>query len=753
MTGHPGIKVWLDDGTGTFPTNITTYARLVEGYTLKRGRQDDQAQVNPGDLDGLSLDNTDGRFTPGSTIIGTPSPIKIDQQIRITETIPPDASSVNLLSAVNASFEDGTLGGWTAAGTVLPTVANSSARAYDGTKCMLITWQGSGSNPQAQVQPSGYTIGNTYTFAAYIYVPTGAPDVRIGAGSSTSGLTSIKDSWVRLSVTFVAASTTPTFFVRSSGAPAASTCYVDACMVVAGSTIGEFNTLTQTTYNRGTYYVQSWPTEWPSGGDTFAVCRPVGIDAQSKAEGWTLKSVIEQEILEDSPTSYYTLGEPAEAVSAADSSGNQATALTQVGSGTSVVFGSATGPATDGLTAAQFAGGKYLSTGESATITVGSFVCAFQSSTVAEQGLIGIPSGFLPGNAAPLKIDPTGHLAADAGAGIASASTVTDGSWHVAIMTITGGTATLYLDGTSVGTAAAASFTYALQVGRGLTGALAHIGLFSTALSGANAAAISSAILNGFAGESGTARITRLAGYANLPVGTLDTSLTNVAYKNFTGDSVFASLQAVADAEGGVAFVDGSGNWIFYNRNRPIAKTSPDITIDANYLAEGTRFELDMQGVINYFETTAQGTGVTQTVQSASSIVTNKHGKYDGSKTYLVQTDAEALDRANWIVGTHAEPASRVGSLEIDLLTMPMQLQQQFLAAEVYTWLRVTGLPGQTPGSTTADFIIEGFAENLTADAWTLSANASNKTVFYPTGWILDSATYSVLDSTTRLYV
>jgi hypothetical protein len=238
-----------------------------------------------------------------------------------------------------------------------------------------------------------------------------------------------------------------------------------------------------------------------------------------------------------------------------------------------------------------------------------------------------------------------------------------------------------------------------------------------------------------------------------MPLGTLDASLTNVAFVDFTGKSAGEAMRDVADAEGGLVFFDGSGNLTFHNRNRAVNKTTPDVTIDANFLAEGTRFEYDMQGVLNYLEVTAAGTGIAQVVRNVTSEVTNAHGRYPDSRTYLVQTDQEALDRGNWIISTHAEPAARVGSLVVDVLTMTAAQQAAMLTLEPNSWLRVTGLPGQTPGGTTADFVVQGFADALNITDWTVTLNAANRAVAAPTPWILDSTTFSVLDSTTRVFV
>lgn len=81
MTGLPTLLVELDDGTGTFPYNITTYADMVSGWSVNRGRQDEFEDIEAS-IARLLLNNKDGRFTLGSAAYG----IVVDQQVRITET-------------------------------------------------------------------------------------------------------------------------------------------------------------------------------------------------------------------------------------------------------------------------------------------------------------------------------------------------------------------------------------------------------------------------------------------------------------------------------------------------------------------------------------------------------------------------------------------------------------------------------------------------------------------------------------------
>lgn len=81
MTGRPTLLIELDDGTGTFPYDVTAWVNLKAGWSLERGRRDEFADIDPA-VFRLQFDNTDGRFTLGSPTYG----IRVDHPIRLTET-------------------------------------------------------------------------------------------------------------------------------------------------------------------------------------------------------------------------------------------------------------------------------------------------------------------------------------------------------------------------------------------------------------------------------------------------------------------------------------------------------------------------------------------------------------------------------------------------------------------------------------------------------------------------------------------
>ncbi len=222
-------------------------------------------------------------------------------------------------------------------------------------------------------------------------------------------------------------------------------------------------------------FIDEWPTEWD---DTDAYARAT-ITATSRLSRLgaqsELRSIVEETILADSPAAYYTLGEPEGATQANDSSGNGATPLLLAGDASlPLVFGNATGPGTDGLTAAQFAGGQYLSGGAYApTGSSQSFEVAFliPAAPGAEEALFSLQSGATSGIA--LTADFLGRLIVRDGTGSTlvgpTATAYADNATHWATLIITGGTLTLHIDGSlvlSVATSAlSTSLVYDIRLG------------------------------------------------------------------------------------------------------------------------------------------------------------------------------------------------------------------------------------------------------------------------------------------------
>lgn len=601
--GLPTVTVSLDDGTGTFPIDITSRGRLVEGVTGGRGRGDELAQTAPAQI-AVVLENTDGALTLGSTILGSPSPIVVDQEVRIK-----------------------------------------------------------------------FTVGAT-------------------------------------------------------------------------------------TVNRYTGNLAAAPVSFPNGDDQYVLVKATLMDPGAIASRWPLLSAAETLIVASGPSAYYPMDEPSTSVTCADRSGKQMPALALVGTGAAPTFGDKL--ANTELGAVKFAGGEYLYASGLPGSTDWTCLHTFVSTSNVVVTLGSTPLGF----SITLSSGFSGRLGVFPGFATGTPNQYNDGNPHVVMQSCAAGTVSVYVDGALAGTygGGASSSGFATAAGSGADGTstpfngdVGQIAFWTSALNASQIADISEAILVGYQAERTDQRLSRLATLIGVPTGTLDTGLTVLPATDPGGQQASDAINDVAAAEYGSAYFDGSGNLTFHNRNRGPLKTSPDVTVDANFLDEGTEFQVDMLGACNYFEATAQATGVKQIVrdivseQGDGTAAHPRHGRYPLSQTWLVLTDAEALDRANWIVQTRSQPVQRAGTLKVDLMTMIQADQQAWLAVEPDHWIRITGLPAQTPGGTTADFVVEGWSEVMNAGEWSLTLNVVTRAFF--TAWILGDSTFSVLGSTTRLYI
>lgn len=527
-------------------------------------------------------------------------------------------------------------------------------------------------------------------------------------------------------------------------------------------------TVSGVTTHRFTGYVQTWPVDWPGGGPGVAMARITAVDALARMSRRPLRSVIEEEALLRSPVLYCTLGDDAGSVTAGDTSGSGYAALTLAGTGAAPVFGNATGPGTDGLTAAQFSGAKFFQFPRPLAIVSGTertIVVAFSTSTTTNPDkmfMFGLEQSNGGGRIHGLGIDTSGNVT---GPLVSSGTDYRDGNTHVAVLVNSATASTLYVDSVVKATsgnignltfdmASIGGSSYGIEVtgvtvtSIPFTGVLAHAEAFATALDATAVAAVTNSMLTGFAGERSDQRIARYLSYAGVASANVvaETGIQTVPHYEITGQSVSGAISKVNEAENGVVFVRGDGKWVIHNRQHRTLKTSADWSLVATNLNPDTSVIADMQRIVNIATSSRQG-GATQATQGAASIT--KHGQYPASyDSLLVSTDQQALDRINWQVGTHAEPGPRFNTLRVDLFGATTALQQAAQAREVGDRIVISGLPSQTPAGL-ADQVIDGWTETLNATEWSMTFNTSPWSL--EQAWVLDSSTQSVLGSTTRL--
>lgn len=579
MTGLPTGSVKLDDGSGTFPYDVSAFVRLPSGVSITRGRGDELGEVQPSQLT-LTFDNTTGVFTLGSGTYG----IVVDQKIQVS---------------LNA-----------------------------------------------------------------------------GAGA----------------------------------------------------------------VKRFTGYVDDWPVDWPDGSDTYSEAQVTAVDQLSRLARRKLRSMVENEILEDAPVAYYTLAEPAGSPNAGDTSGNGCAALTPASFGfnSAVVFGNATGPGFDDLTAAQFSGGQYLQgarpTTSGTSATTGIFFLRASAPAVTEWLTVW--------KLGDLEMDSSGRILTSLGT-LTSPLSYADGNAHHAAVTFDGTTLTLYVDGASVASTPASLGVASDPVSIGgysrppgtqatFTGTLAHAAYWNTALSAARVAAHAAAGLTGFVTDTADQRIARLAAYGNIPTGNQNLEAGQqvaIVNQNPTGATNLDAITAVTTAEGGLVFIQGDGKLALQNKaHRAIkAQGAAALTLTADQINPDATVGGGKQYIVNTATGSREG-GAPQSSVNQTSLNTYEEYPKDFS-TLLLSTDAVVLDLLQWTTGVYGTYRPRLPGFTLDLLTLPAATVQAVLNLELGDLVTISGLPSQAPGSL-GSLLVEGWTETLTHDSWTITLNTVPSAIF-----------------------
>jgi hypothetical protein len=498
-----------------------------------------------------------------------------------------------------------------------------------------------------------------------------------------------------------------------------------------------------TTCNRFTGRIISGDLGWLGGPALVSQVVVTAVDRLADAAGRKLRSMLEEEILQRSPTAYYTLGEASGSTSAGDTSGNQASVLVQAGTGTKVVFGNGTGPV-DGMTAATFAGGKYLqgvNDGVQLMDTSLGLLAIFNTSQT---------DGWIASRRHYYLSIGLGVLQAVAGSTVLNCPTsVSDGLTHTAAVFGDGTTAYFVVDGVLVDSqpivANNGPFEIPMEIGGTaggaipFTGTISHVATFG-ALTVADVQAITDVATG--ASETTAERFARLCGYGDLDnATTTGMSGQTVGIQATSGATLLDALNAVAEAEGGLVYADGDGTIILQGRGFRAAKTTADVTLPAKTLDTETDVILDNQQQVTLVTVSTSG-GATQVVGTSTT------GVDDKSLDLIDDNDADALRAAQWIVAKHSETGPRLGSGTLDLLGASTSAAVAVLAADIGDRLAFTNMPTQVWDGF-GDVTIEGWTETVQLDenggAWTLAANLLPFTLF--DALVLDDPVYGALDS------
>lgn len=735
-------------------TDVTDYVLTANGININHGRQNELSQAGANTCS-LTLDNRDGRFTPG----GGSSPyypnVKIGRPVRV---------SVNLCTTGDNGTFEANATSWT--GTNV-TVARTTAQAHSGTASLSVTAT-TAANMSAESSAAGtaaFPVASSTVYRASAWVRTAVTgrttDVRINWYDSGGGLISTSDS------ANITDSTTWQQLTLTATSPATAA-YGRIQVVWVSPAAGEVHYVDDVRLDSDRFdgYVDEWPVEWPATVSTWAVSS-ITATSRSARLGLSdkLKSIVELEILADGPAAYYTMGEAEGATRAHDSSGNGQEPLTATGTGTAVTFGTATGPGTDGLTAAQFAAaGKWLQADYAAALASGNATieCALLVSAAPSSPAVLLTlTGSDKAGGLYIEMETDGTITG----GMTNVSATTpagyaDGQTHHVALTTTGdgdgATVSVYIDGVLKATTTDppgaplphySAAAMVLNQDAVATVTLAHVAAFDSELSSTRILAHADACLNGFSAETAATRLARYAGYAGIPAAEYSFSslaTTPMAHIDTTGLTPIELMQKVAATDGGVLYDAPTGTLTYQARSARYNATAVlTLDVSAGEVQVGYSPKLDRSALLN--KVTAVNSAGTYSVTAENTTSSDDYGVHSPGDLELATTDDNEVHAAAWWrVNTYSEPSPRAPALVVELAKMTPARQVAVLAVKVGDKITVTNLPSQSDASTKS-FFVEGYTETITDSRHRIEFNVSPTTGFDV--WVVEDATYGQYDA------
>lgn len=269
------------------------------------------------------------------------------------------------------------------------------------------------------------------------------------------------------------------------------------------------------------------------------------------------------------------------------------------------------------------------------------------------------------------------------------------------------------------------------------------------------------------AGELTGARVARIlaaAGWYDLAQGYSDIDAGRSTVQAYAGGSTALSLlQVTADSEIGELYINGSGQVVFRDRNAPSADTRSN-TAQAVFgdqpgtsHAAGTELAYteitrpdDDTTMANDIQATTDGGGNMQQAQDAASIARYLFPRSYARSDLILQSDADALSWAQYVLALSRDEEARFDSLAIQADADPDSLFPQALGREIGDRIQVWRRP---PGMSaiTKDCFISSVSHDITVDGW-VTVWGLQSAFKYGSVLTLDNATLGQLDSNTLTF-
>lgn len=185
---------------------------------------------------------------------------------------------------------------------------------------------------------------------------------------------------------------------------------------------------------------------------------------------------------------------------------------------------------------------------------------------------------------------------------------------------------------------------------------------YPTALSSARLAQHREAVLTGFAGEGTAAHLARLAGYRPNYGSRADTCQGAMGIHDTATQTYQSGLLDVGAAEGGALYADGDGILTLRSRSRMF---NPVPVVTVNAVSPTTQFSSDSAFEVNDVTITPPDGA---NIRFFDKTAVDNHGSSGTTLDLVIDTDAHALNMAQWLVGVGTRDMTAAPQLDVNLL-------------------------------------------------------------------------------------
>jgi voltage-gated potassium channel Kch len=257
--------------------------------------------------------------------------------------------------------------------------------------------------------------------------------------------------------------------------------------------------------------------------------------------------------------------------------------------------------------------------------------------------------------------------------------------------------------------------------------------------------------------ETTGARINRVLDSANWPAADriIATGQSTVQATTLDG-SALSELQLTADAEIGELYMDGGGRVVFRNRHALLTETRSN-TSQASFGDTGAELPYtDLKSAAddgtfyNQMKVTRAG-GTEQIAEDTASQALLYTRTFRPSGEPILETDAAALDYAQWLLHISRTPETRFTTMVVDPRLQPDDLYPHVLGRQIGDRITATRRPPGGGDPIVRDVFVRGIEHRWSAQDWstTWTFQAASKFGSFLT---LDNPTLGVLDANALAY-